>query len=63
MVGLSRKSFIGKLTGSGVDERLAGNLAGLVFCILNGADVMRVHDVKESCDAVRIAMALEEKRG
>jgi dihydropteroate synthase len=63
VVGLSRKSFIGKLTGSGVDERLAGNLAGLVFCILNGADVMRVHDVKESCDAVRIAMALEEKRG
>jgi dihydropteroate synthase len=62
VLGLSRKSFLGKLTGSAVEDRLAGSLAALVFCILNGAHIMRVHDVKESCDAVRVAAALEEGR-
>lgn len=61
VVGLSRKSFLGKLTGRNVDERLAGSLAALAFCVLNGAHVMRVHDVKESCDAARIASILKEK--
>ena len=62
VLGLSRKSFLGRLTGSGVEDRLACSLAALVFCILNGAHIMRVHDVKESCDAVRVAAALEEGR-
>jgi dihydropteroate synthase len=61
-VGLSRKSFLGKLTGRDVDDRLAGSLAALVFSILNGADIMRVHDIRESHDAVRIAGLLEERR-
>ena len=60
VVGLSRKSFLGKLTGRGTDARLAASLGALVFCILNGAHVMRVHDVKESCDAVRVAIALRK---
>ena len=58
VVGLSRKSFLGKLTGCEVSERLAPSLAGLVFCILNGAHIMRVHDVKESRHAVTVALAL-----
>lgn len=62
VVGLSRKSFLGRLTGRGVEERLACSLAGLVFCILNGAHVMRVHDVRESWDAIRIATALDQER-
>lgn len=60
VVGLSRKSFLGKLTGRAVDERLSSSLAALVFCVLNGAHVMRVHDVKESCDAARIAAVLDQ---
>jgi dihydropteroate synthase len=58
VVGLSRKSFLGKITGRAVEERLAGSLAALVCCVLGGAHVLRVHDVKESVDAVKVAMAL-----
>lgn len=57
-VGLSRKSFIGRLTGREVEDRLAGSLAGLGFCVLNMVHILRVHDVRESVDAVRVACAL-----
>jgi len=62
VVGLSRKSFLGKITGRDVKERLAGSLVGLVFCMLGGARVLRVHDVKESVDAVKVAMALNPEQ-
>lgn len=62
LIGLSRKSFIGKITGREVNERLAGSLAGLVWCIMKGVHVLRVHDVKESVDAVKIIRALKEVR-
>lgn len=55
LVGLSRKSFLGQLTGREVGDRLAGSLAGLVYAITRGAHILRVHDVKESCDTARIA--------
>ena len=58
VVGLSRKSFLGKLTGREVDERLAASLAGLAFCVLRGAHVLRVHDVLESWDVGRVLTAL-----
>lgn len=58
VVGLSRKSFLAVLTGREVGERLAGSLAALTFCVMNGAHVMRVHDAKESRDAARVADAL-----
>ncbi len=60
VVGVSRKSFLGRLTGRNVDERLASSLAALVFCLLNGANVMRVHDVRESVDARRVWEALRQ---
>lgn len=59
LVGLSRKSFLGALTDRDVDSRLAGSLAALTFCVLNGAHIMRVHDVRESRDAIRVACALD----
>jgi len=62
VMGLSRKSLLGKLTGRDVNERLAGSLAALVFCVLNGANIMRVHDVKESVDAIRVVTALKGKQ-
>ena len=58
VIGLSRKSFLGKITGRDVNERLAGSLAGLVYCVLRGARIVRVHDVRETVDAVRVALAL-----
>jgi len=54
LIGLSRKSFIGKILGSDIDDRLIGSIAGLSASILNGAHIMRVHDVKESVDAANI---------
>ncbi len=62
VLGLSRKSFLGKLTGGGIEERLAGSLGAMVYCALNGAHIMRVHDVKESSDALRVATALQERK-
>jgi len=58
LLGPSRKSFIGKLTGAEVDERLPGTLAALVAGRLFGADVMRVHDVVEARQAAIITDAL-----
>ncbi len=60
VIGLSRKSFLGKLTGRDISGRLAGSLAGLTVAVWRGAHVVRVHDVRESADAVRVATALRE---
>ena len=58
VVGASRKSFIGRLTGREVGERLAGSLAVAAFSALHGAAVLRVHDVSATVDAVRMLKAL-----
>lgn len=62
VVGVSRKSFIGRLTGRDAGSRLAGSLAAAAFCALNGASVLRVHDVAETVDAVRMLKALRAAR-
>ncbi|MFQ6003070.1 MAG: dihydropteroate synthase [Candidatus Zixiibacteriota bacterium] len=48
LVGPSKKSFIGKILDLPVEERLEGSLAALAVSIMNGANIIRVHDVKES---------------
>jgi len=59
LIGTSRKNFIGVLLNASVQERLYGTLATLAVAIMNGADIIRVHDVKEAahvailCDAIR----------
>ncbi len=58
LVGASRKSFIGKLTGSPAEERLPGTLAAHTAAILNGAELVRAHDVKEAVQAARVADAI-----
>jgi dihydropteroate synthase len=58
LIGASRKSFIGRITGGGPDDRLAGSLAIAGFAVLRGAHILRVHDVKESCDAARLVDTL-----
>ncbi|MBU1633917.1 dihydropteroate synthase, partial [bacterium] len=61
LIGLSRKTLIGKLLDLPVDQRLEGSLAGLAAAIINGASIVRVHDVKESVRAVTIADAIAGK--
>jgi dihydropteroate synthase len=61
LVGVSRKSFIGKLTGRPVGERLAGTLAAGLDSVHRGARVLRVHDVAEHRDAVDMMTAIREQ--
>ncbi len=61
VVGLSRKKFIGTVTGRDVSDRLAGSLTGAVWAAARGAHVWRVHEVKESVDAARMVAALREE--
>jgi len=61
LVGVSRKSFIGKFFGTPLEERLAASLACAVWSAIEGAHVVRVHDVAETVQAVRMAEALKGK--
>ena len=56
-VGLSRKSMLAKLTGRAVDDRTAGSVALAAIAVLNGARIVRAHDVAATLDAVRVAAA------
>jgi dihydropteroate synthase len=60
LVGLSRKSMLGKLLGRPVEQRLAGSLALATIAVLHGARIIRCHDVAETCDAVAVAWATRE---
>ena len=53
LVGTSRKSFIGKVDGSGPDRRIGGTIASSVLAAAEGADVLRVHDVAEAAQATQ----------
>jgi len=57
LAGVSRKSMIGAITGKPVEQRLAGNLAGALAAIAQGARIVRVHDVVETVDAVKVWQA------
>ncbi len=61
LIGPSRKSFIGNTLGLEVDDRLEGTLATITMCVMNGADMVRVHDVKEVLRAVRMTDAIYRK--
>ncbi len=54
LIGTSRKSFIGLITGAPVNERLEGTIASNVLAVLNGANIVRVHDVKELKKSMQI---------
>jgi len=58
LVGLSRKSMIGSLLNKGVDQRLAGGVAATVHALLNGAVIVRTHDVAETVDAIKVHCAV-----
>jgi dihydropteroate synthase len=58
-VGPSRKSFIGKITGKeNPRERMFGTAAAVALCVSSGVSIVRVHDVAEMADVVKIAAAI-----
>ena len=63
LVGVSRKSFIGELTGRPPAERLEGSLAAAVAAVAKGADMVRVHDVGATRRALAVADALLSRGG
>lgn len=57
--GVSRKRMIGEITGRDVEDRVAGSVAAALVAVQNGARLVRVHDVKETVDALRVWAALQ----
>lgn len=58
LIGLSRKTMIGALTDRPVEQRMAGSLAGTLAAVAQGARIVRVHDVAETVDALRVWQAV-----
>ena len=58
LMGASRKSFIGKIDGSAADDRIGGSLAAALWSAANGADILRVHDVSETVQALKVWEAM-----
>jgi dihydropteroate synthase len=62
VVGTSRKGFIARVDGSAVEDRLGGTIASSVLAVAEGADVVRVHDVAEAAQALKVAGAILDRR-
>lgn len=62
LIGLSRKRFIDSVSPAPPDRRLGGSVAGNVMAALAGADIVRVHDVAETVQALRIAQAIQDAK-
>ncbi|MGE5337647.1 MAG: dihydropteroate synthase, partial [Gemmatimonadota bacterium] len=62
LVGLSRKSMLGELTGRPVDRRVHASVAAALLAIERGASIVRVHDVAATRDAIRVWMAIRADR-
>ena len=60
LAGLSRKRMIGEVTGQSVDKRVTGSVACAILACLNGADIIRVHDVEQTRDALLMTSAVVE---
>ena len=59
VAGLSRKASLGQITGRSVDERLAASVAAALAAVARGASIVRVHDVRETVDALKVWNAIE----
>jgi len=58
LVGASRKRFIDAIVPSSADMRIGGSIASHLLAVENGADIVRVHDVAETVQALRVAAAI-----
>jgi dihydropteroate synthase len=61
LIGTSRKTFIGKILGTDVDDRLEGTLASNIVAVMGGVDFVRVHDVKETKRALTMTDRLARR--
>lgn len=61
LFGTSRKSFLGKITGNDVGERLSATLATTAYLAMEGTDIIRVHDVKENSDVIKVIKRIMKK--
>jgi len=59
LAGLSRKSMIGAVTGKPVEQRMAGSIGGALAAVAHGAGIVRVHDVAETVDALKVWQAAQ----
>jgi dihydropteroate synthase len=59
LVALSNKDFVGESLGRPRDERVEGSIAAAVVCVMRGARIVRVHNVRETVDAMRMVEAIE----
>ena len=59
LVGLSRKSVLGQITGSDIDARLSSSIAAAVIAAMKGAKILRVHDVKATVDALKVVDVIQ----
>ncbi|MDN4015442.1 dihydropteroate synthase [Zwartia panacis] len=62
VLGVSRKSMIGAVTGQSVDHRLSGSISAALAGVVRGARVLRVHDVRETRDALSVWHAVEDAK-
>ena len=62
MAGLSRKSMLGEVTGRGTGDRMPASIAAAVIAVQAGADILRVHDVAETVDALKVTQAIAKAR-
>lgn len=62
LVGLSRKSLISHVLGHPLEQRLAGSLALAASAVMRGASIIRAHDVRETCDVVRLCAAVQQEQ-
>jgi dihydropteroate synthase len=59
LVGLSRKSMISNITGNDINQRLVGSVTAAIIALMNGAKIVRVHDVQETANAIKIMTAMQ----
>ncbi len=58
LIGLSRKGFIGEILKKNVNDRLIGSISSALYAAMNGANILRIHDVKETKEAIKILEAI-----
>ncbi len=61
LAGMSRKSMLGQITGRGVDERQSASVAAALLAVQRGAGIVRVHDVRETVDALKVWLAVNRE--
>lgn len=62
LAGMSRKSMIGAITGKPVEQRMAGSVAAALVAVAHGAMIVRVHDVAETVDALKVWQAVKDNQ-